>query len=180
MLECLLWEELASWAVCITADVSKVTVHSDWNICNYLIYFVLYSSTWKYLNCDVMWGVCGWRMYMFTPTPYQTMWWEYRLMWSAGQILTDLTLFRTRCNKMDRVEENVRRLLDGRALEDSHDLCDFTLEEQNEATGNLSLFWGHSTTLRWGVLRACICDGPLRLELTVHFSDILTRFFFLC
>jgi hypothetical protein len=38
---------------------------------------------------------------------------------------------------MDRVEENIRRLLDGRALEDSQDLCDFTLEEQNEATGNL-------------------------------------------
>ncbi|GFG35121.1 hypothetical protein Cfor_09609 [Coptotermes formosanus] len=35
---------------------------------------------------------------------------------------------------MDRVEENIRRLLDGRALEDPHDLCDFTLEEQNEAT----------------------------------------------
>jgi len=41
---------------------------------------------------------------------------------------------------MDRVEENIRHLLDGQALEDSHDLCDFTLEEQNEATGNLNLF----------------------------------------
>jgi hypothetical protein len=38
---------------------------------------------------------------------------------------------------MDRVEENIRLLLDGRALEDSQDLCDFTLEEQNEAIGNL-------------------------------------------
>ena len=46
----------------------------------------------------------------------------------------------TCCNKMDRVEENIRCLLDGRALEDSHDLCDFTLEEQNEATGSLNLF----------------------------------------
>jgi hypothetical protein len=26
-------------------------------------------------------------------------------------------------------------------------LCDFTLEEQNEATGNLNLFWSHGTTL---------------------------------
>lgn len=41
-------------------------------------------------------------------------------------------------NKMDRIEENIRRLLDGRALEDSQDLCDFTLEEQNEAAGNLN------------------------------------------
>lgn len=79
---------------------------------------------------------------------------------------------------MDRVEENIRRLLDGRALEDSHDLCDFTLEEQNEATGNLNLFWSHGATLRWGVMRAY--DGPLRLELTVHCSDILNRMFFLC
>lgn len=44
-------------------------------------------------------------------------------------------------NKMDRVEENIRRLLDGRAIEDSGDLCDFTLEEQNEAIGNLNSFW---------------------------------------
>jgi hypothetical protein len=41
---------------------------------------------------------------------------------------------------MDRVEENIRRLLDGRAIEDSGDLCDFTLEEQNEAIGNLNSF----------------------------------------
>jgi hypothetical protein len=40
---------------------------------------------------------------------------------------------------MDRVEENVRRLLNGQALEDCQDLCDFTLEEQNEATGNIHL-----------------------------------------
>jgi hypothetical protein len=44
-------------------------------------------------------------------------------------------------SKMDRVEENIRRLLDGLALEDSEDLCDFTLEEQNEAIGNLNSFW---------------------------------------
>jgi hypothetical protein len=39
---------------------------------------------------------------------------------------------------MDRVEENISLLLDGRAPEDSQELCDFTLEEQNEATGNLN------------------------------------------
>lgn len=38
-------------------------------------------------------------------------------------------------NKMDGVEENIKRLLDGQALEDCQELCDFTLEEQNEATG---------------------------------------------
>lgn len=48
---------------------------------------------------------------------------------------------------MERVEENIRRLLDGRAVEDCQDLCDFTLEEQNEATGNLNLFRSHGTTL---------------------------------
>ncbi|KAJ9591872.1 hypothetical protein L9F63_001595, partial [Diploptera punctata] len=36
--------------------------------------------------------------------------------------------------RMDRVEENIRKVLDGRALDNCQDLCDFTLEEQNEAT----------------------------------------------
>ena len=36
---------------------------------------------------------------------------------------------------MDRVEDNIRKLLDGRPLDNCQDLCDFTLEEQNEATG---------------------------------------------
>nr|CAD7259559.1 unnamed protein product [Timema shepardi] len=35
---------------------------------------------------------------------------------------------------MDKIEENVRRLLDGLAHGDSEDFCDFTIEEQNEAT----------------------------------------------
>ncbi|PSN38062.1 hypothetical protein C0J52_16683 [Blattella germanica] len=35
---------------------------------------------------------------------------------------------------MDRVEDNIRKLLDGRALDNCQDLCDFSLEEQNEAT----------------------------------------------
>ncbi|XP_069696563.1 8-oxo-dGDP phosphatase NUDT18-like isoform X2 [Periplaneta americana] len=37
---------------------------------------------------------------------------------------------------MDRVEENIRRILDGRAVEESQDLCDFTLKDQNEATAS--------------------------------------------
>jgi hypothetical protein len=89
VLEWLLWKELASWAVCIAADVSKVTVQSDLNICNDWIYFVLYGSIWKYLNCDVMWGVL-WLTYTLIPTPCQKMWRKYRLLWSAGQKLTDL------------------------------------------------------------------------------------------
>jgi hypothetical protein len=36
---------------------------------------------------------------------------------------------------MDRVEGNIRRMLDGQSVDDCQDLCDFTLEEQNEATG---------------------------------------------
>jgi hypothetical protein len=59
-------------------------------------------------------------------------------------------------------------------------LCDFTLEEQNEATGSLNLFWSHGTTLQWGVIRACTYDGPLRLEFIVHFSDSNSNVFFLC
>ncbi|XP_063225629.1 8-oxo-dGDP phosphatase NUDT18 [Bacillus rossius redtenbacheri] len=35
---------------------------------------------------------------------------------------------------MDGIEANVRRVLSGQALGDSEEFCDFTLEEQNEAT----------------------------------------------
>ncbi|XP_066999783.1 8-oxo-dGDP phosphatase NUDT18 isoform X2 [Anabrus simplex] len=35
---------------------------------------------------------------------------------------------------MDKVEENIRRLLDGQAIDDGQEFCDFSLEEQNEAT----------------------------------------------
>jgi hypothetical protein len=36
---------------------------------------------------------------------------------------------------MDRIEENVRRLLNGEELQESQEFCDFSLEAQNEATG---------------------------------------------
>ncbi|XP_059490131.1 8-oxo-dGDP phosphatase NUDT18-like [Neocloeon triangulifer] len=35
---------------------------------------------------------------------------------------------------MDRIEDNVKRLLNGDALKESQEFCDFTLEAQNEAT----------------------------------------------
>ncbi|KAF4522143.1 hypothetical protein B566_EDAN012605 [Ephemera danica] len=35
---------------------------------------------------------------------------------------------------MDRIEENVKRLINGEELEESQEFCDFTLEAQNEAT----------------------------------------------
>lgn len=36
---------------------------------------------------------------------------------------------------MDVVENNIRFILDGFPLQDSEELCDFTLADQNEATG---------------------------------------------
>lgn len=37
--------------------------------------------------------------------------------------------------KMDSIENNLTLLLDGSALQDSEDLCDFSLADQNEAIG---------------------------------------------
>lgn len=36
---------------------------------------------------------------------------------------------------MDRIEDNVKRLLNGDAMKETQEFCDFTLEAQNEATG---------------------------------------------
>lgn len=36
---------------------------------------------------------------------------------------------------MDSIENNLTLLLDGSALQDSEDLCDFSLADQNEAIG---------------------------------------------
>ena len=41
---------------------------------------------------------------------------------------------------MDVVENNIRFILDGLPLQDSEDLCDFTLADQNEATGIVQIF----------------------------------------
>lgn len=35
----------------------------------------------------------------------------------------------------DVIEESIGQILDGKFLDDSDDLCDFTLSEQNEAIG---------------------------------------------
>ena len=37
--------------------------------------------------------------------------------------------------KMGSVEANVQRLLDGDAVDEEEELCDFTLQEQNEQQG---------------------------------------------
>lgn len=40
---------------------------------------------------------------------------------------------------MDSIEENVRLLLQGKSIDESQEFCDFTLEDQNELTGEIRI-----------------------------------------
>lgn len=48
---------------------------------------------------------------------------------------------------MDSIENNLTMLLDGLALQDGEELCDFSLADQNEAIGMSMLFCSNSTNI---------------------------------
>lgn len=56
------------------------------------------------------------------------------LLIKLGNLLSNST---RRLVYMDSIESNLVKLLDGLALQDSEELCDFTLSDQNEAIGKI-------------------------------------------